>query len=82
VMQILNLCLTFVFLIFAYISLFHTAELPNSSLGNSLIGLISIFWFLRASEQVYFFGLKKPLSLVLFGSFLFMVALYALPLMI
>src|SRR3990170_5730304 len=70
VMQILNLCLTFVFLIFGYISIFHTKELISTSLGVSLLLLISVFWALRAIEQVVFFGLKNKVSLIFFIIFL------------
>ncbi|MCK4894277.1 MAG: hypothetical protein KAT07_09935, partial [Calditrichia bacterium] len=48
VMQVLNLSLTFAFFIFGYISLFHAQELQTTSLGTSLLLLISIFWLLRA----------------------------------
>lgn len=82
VMQILNLCLTFVFLVFAYISLFHTDELLSTALGTTLLALIAIFWFLRALEQIYFFGLKTLVSTLFFVAFLLGTALYALPLVI
>ena len=69
IIQILNLCLTFVFLIFSYISIFHTTELTSTSLGKTLIFSISLFWFLRAIQQMYFYGLKKRISLILFMIF-------------
>ena len=37
VMQILNLCLTFVFLLVAYISFFNTSELIQTNLGKALL---------------------------------------------
>ena len=43
VMQVLNLSLTFAFFIFGYISLFHVQELKTTSLGRSLLLLISMF---------------------------------------
>ena len=79
VMQILNLCLTFVFLIFAYISFFHTAELLATSLGRALLLLISTSWLLRAVEQVIFFRLKRPLSMAFFVLFLLGALLYGYP---
>lgn len=79
VMQILNLCLTFAFLIFAYISFFHTAELVGTSLGRALLLLISVFWFLRAAEQAIFFQLKRALSVAFFVAFLVGGLLYAYP---
>jgi hypothetical protein len=79
VMQVLNLCLAFAFLIFAYISLFHTTALMHTNLGQALLLLISLFWLLRAAEQVIFFGLKNTLSVVFFAVFLFGGILYAYP---
>jgi hypothetical protein len=79
VMQILNLCLTFVFLLFSYISFIHTSEMLTTSLGRILLLLISIFWLLRAIEQVFFFGLKNRGSIAFFVIFLLgtMIYLYA-----
>jgi hypothetical protein len=79
VMQILNLCLMFAFLMFAYVSLFHTAELLGTGLGRSLLLLISVFWFLRAAEQAIFFRLKHALSVGFFVAFLVGGLLYAYP---
>ena len=76
VMQILNLCLTFVFFIFAYISIFHANELQTTGIGRSLLVFISIFWFLRAVEQVVYFKLKKGRSIVLFITFILGMMIY------
>lgn len=65
IIQVLNLCLTFVFLIFSYISIVHTYEMLNSGLGISLTLCISIFWFLRSLEQIIFFKLKTLISWIL-----------------
>lgn len=79
VMQIFNLCLIVVFLMFAYLSLFHTAELVSLHLGISILAGISIFWFSRAIMQIYFFGLDYTKSrIVTFASFS-LSALYAVP---
>lgn len=80
VMQILNLCLTFVFLIFAYLSLFHITELLTTHLGRSLLLLMAIFWLLRAIEQVYFFGLKNHVSKGFFIFFMLGAVIYIMPL--
>ena len=66
VMQILNLCLTFVFLAFAYLSFVHAEELQATRLGNALLALMAFFWLLRAIEQAAFFGLRHRLSSALF----------------
>lgn len=59
VMQVLNLCLSFVFLLFAAISLLHADELLNPGLGRSLLAGIGIFWILRLIEQPVFFGFSR-----------------------
>ncbi len=79
VMQIFNLCLIFVFLIFAYISLFHTGELLRSGLGKTLLLLMAIFWLLRAIEQIYFFGLRNKGSAAFFGVFFLGAVFYFYP---
>jgi hypothetical protein len=80
VVQILNLCLTFVFLVFAYISFFHANELLHSKLGRSLLALITLFWFLRAIEQIIFFGLRRKASIAFLILFLIGTGLYSIPL--
>lgn len=80
VMQILNLCLTFTFVIFGVVSLWHTEEMIGTGLGRTLLALIALFWLLRAVEQVVFFGLRRWLSVAFFLAFLAGSALYAWPL--
>lgn len=79
VMQILNLCLTFVFVVVAYISIFHSHELAATNLGKVILVSISAFWFLRLIEQIIFFGIKKRLSIILTILFFAGFALYLLP---
>ncbi len=79
VMQILNLCMTFVFLIFAYISIFHAAELLTTKIGKALLLLIAVFWFLRAIEQIVFFELRKKRSMTLFVVFVMGAMIYLYP---
>ncbi|MEE6247924.1 MAG: hypothetical protein VX375_07540 [Pseudomonadota bacterium] len=79
VMQILNLCLTCVFFIFAYISIVHTDALLESPLGNSLVLAISFFWFFRAAAQFVFFRLLHWLSWLFFFTFMTGGLLYAIP---
>ena len=80
IMQVLNICLTLVFLIFAYISLFHVEELLSTPLGRTLLALISAFWFLRAIQQIVFFGLRSLLSWGFLVVFLLGSGLYLYPL--
>ena len=82
VIQILNLCLTFVFFAIAYICIFHVHELIETELGNVILILTAIFCFLRALEQVYFFGLKNKISLAFFLVFLLGACLYFAPTLI
>ena len=64
--QVLNISLTFVFAIFAYLSLTYSAELASTKLGLSILLFISLFWFFRAIQQLYFYGLKNRFSILLF----------------
>lgn len=79
VMQILNLCLTFVFVVVAYISIFHSHELAATNLGNVILVSVSVFWLLRLIEQIIFFGLKKRLSIILTVLFFAGFVIYLLP---
>lgn len=79
VMQVLNLCLTFVFLVMAYVSFFHTSELIQTSLGKTLLIAFSLFWFLRMIEQVVFFGIKNKMSVAFTLVFLLGSVIYLLP---
>ncbi len=76
-MQILNLRLIFVFLIFAYISYFNASEMLNSKLGLTMIAAIALFWGFRSVEQIFYFGIKNLASNILLRLFLFGAALYA-----
>jgi hypothetical protein len=54
IMQVLNLCLMFCFLVFGYVSLFHTSELISTGLGPSLLlfmGLIALSVFIFPPEK-------------------------------
>jgi hypothetical protein len=81
VIQILNLRLIFVFLIFAYISFFHGSELVATSLGKAILLATSLFWFGRAIEQIIFFKLQKLASIFLFVVFLLGAVIYFLPIL-
>jgi hypothetical protein len=69
VMQILNLCLTFVFVVFAVLIFVFPQEMTGTGLGRALLWAISAFWLLRAVEQVVFFGLRSILSSIFFVVF-------------
>lgn len=71
IMQVLNISLTFVFGVFAYLSFAYSSELLTSQLGKSLLILMAIFWFLRSLLQPIFFKLSH------WGSIAFMVYFFA-----
>ncbi len=79
--QVLNIFLTLVFLFFGYISIFHSNELTSTNLGISLLGFFSLFWFLRAFAQIYFYGIKNNFSIILFMVFILGGLLYIYPFM-
>ena len=79
VMQILNLCLTFLLLVMAYVSLFLRREMLYTTLGNVLLIAFALFWFLRMLEQVFLFEVKSRLSAVFTLIFLLGSALYIVP---
>jgi len=79
IMPVLNISLTIVFVIFGYISLVHAEELLSTSLGQSLLVLMAIFWFARSVEQVVFFKLKHWPSWAFLAFFLLGTMLYAVP---
>jgi len=77
--QVLNLSITFIFIIFAYVSVAHTDELLNTPLGKSLLILISILWLFRAVQQVVFYGTSHKASIGLAVYFLVGALLYGIP---
>lgn len=79
VMQILNLRLIFVFLVFAYVSFFHSTELLTTGIGKVLLPSIALFWLGRAVEQILFFGLSKAVSKLMFAIFLAGAVIYICP---
>ena len=80
VMQVLNLCLMLVMLLFSYVSIFHTTELLSTSLGKTiLIGIVS-FGVFRAILQVVFFDLKQIRSQAVLFVALIGTVIYSIPL--
>jgi hypothetical protein len=82
VMQILNLCLTFMFIVIAYVSFLHRQELMNTDMGMTLLIAFSLFWFFRMILQIIFFGLKNTLSLIFTLIFLIGGTLYLFPVLL
>jgi len=79
IMQILNLRLTYVFLVMAFVLFVFQPELIVTKLGQALLIAFSIFWFMRAVEQVVFFGLKHKVSNALTVLFLVGGVIHLLP---
>ena len=79
VVQIINLCLTYILLAMAFISFVYTRDLINTSFGNIILLIIFLFWFLRMIEQVLYFGFKNKMSIVFTLIFLLGSLLYLVP---
>jgi len=79
IMQVLNLCLTFVFVIFAYISLAHTNELLSTPLGRTLLILMATFWLARSVLQIVFFRLRTGASSAFLAFFVIGTTIYSIP---
>jgi len=78
-MQVLNISITFIFCIFAYLSFAHTQELLNTPLGRTLLILISGLWLFRAAQQLVFYKLRHKASVGLALYFLLGSVLYGIP---
>lgn len=81
VVQILNLCLTFLFFVMAYISFFHSMELIATPLGRTIPASIALFWALWLVEQIIFFGIRHRISILFILIFLAGTVLYLIPLL-
>ena len=79
IMQVMNLSLVVVFLMFAYLSLIHTAQLFSTTLGRALLLSIAVFFMLRAIMQVTFFRLQHWGSVAFLIFFLAGSVLYGIP---
>ena len=77
--QVLNISITFIFGIFAYISFVHTRDLLNTHLGRTLLVLISALWLFRAMQQILFYKLKHKISVGLALYFMVGSILYGAP---
>jgi hypothetical protein len=81
-MQVLNISITIIFFIIAYISFVHTNELLSTKLGNTLLVSLSGLWLFRAVQQIAFYKLNQKASIGLTFYFLIGALLYGLPLLI
>lgn len=77
--QVLNISITFIFFIFAYISIFHADELINTPLGKTILIFLSALWSFRAAQQIYFYKLKHKASIFLTFFFIVGGIIYGIP---
>jgi hypothetical protein len=70
VTQIVNLAITYLFLVCAVVWFLFPVELAVTSLGQFWLIAMASFWLARALIQPVFFGLRHPLSLALFCVFI------------
>lgn len=81
VLQVLNLRLTYVLLVVAFVSFFFADDLLNTNLGKVILGATSLFALMRAIEQAIFWEFEK-IGAIFFAIFLIGAGIYAAPLFI
>ncbi len=82
IMQILNLCLTYVFFFIGFLCLAFPQELVETNLGKAFMIGCSLFWLARTVEQFIFLrinNIKVHLLTALFivGTIIFMIPVLA-----
>lgn len=70
IMQVLNLCLIYVFAVAACVLFLFPLEVATTDLGHFLLLAMAGFWLSRAIFQPMFFALSHLLSIALFGVFI------------
>lgn len=81
VMQVLNLRLTYVFLVVAFLTFFFADDLIHTKLGNVILASVSIFALMRAIEQLIFWKVEK-VGAAFLVIFLFGAGIFAAPLIL
>lgn len=79
IMQVLNLSLTFVFGILAYLSFAHADELLHTQMGRVVLGALALFWLFRSVLQVVFFKLDHWGSWAFLAFFFSGALIYGVP---
>jgi hypothetical protein len=77
IIQVLNLRLIYVFLVVGLATVLFPVALLSTEFGMFILGAVSLFWFMRAIEQIIFFGLHSIASIALFWVFLIGSGLFA-----
>ncbi len=81
VMQVLNLRLTYLFFVIAFILFFFADDLLTTNLGKVILGATSLFCLMRAIEQPIFWKFDK-IGAAFFIVFLFGAGIFAVPLIL
>ncbi|WP_341674905.1 hypothetical protein [Niveibacterium sp. SC-1] len=76
VMQVLNLCLTYAFVMCALMSFCYADALTHSGEGRAVLAGVAGFWALRAVQQLVFFRLRAGVQWSLFSVFAAGAGLY------
>lgn len=79
VVHMLNIHVAFTLLIFAYLAFFQWRDLLTTRLGHVTATAIALFWFLRGINQVAFYGLTAPGTLMWVGHCLVFGLLHLIP---
>jgi hypothetical protein len=74
--QILNLAITYLFVLAALLCFLFPHELAATAMGRFWLFAMAGFWLARSLVQPLFFSLRHPLSLALFAAFLGGTALH------
>jgi len=82
VVQTLNVCLTFMFFLVAYIFYFSATEIETTEIGSILLCGMGIFWFIRALMQLYLFEMGKKIHKILLVLFFLGAVIHIIPLFI
>lgn len=77
IIQVLNLRMIYVFLVTGLATVLFPVAIVYTDLGKFILGAVSLFWLMRAIEQIIFFGLHTAASIIIFGVFLTGCGLYA-----
>jgi hypothetical protein len=77
IIQVLNLRLIYVFLVVGLATVLFPVALLSTEFGMFILGAVSLFWFMRAIEQIIFFGMHSVASIALFWVFLIGSGLFA-----
>ena len=79
-MQVLNIRLTYVFVVVGGLAIFFADELLSTRLGHVILAAVSSFALMRAAEQLIFWKIEKA-SVAFFFILLIGAAIFAAPLL-